>query len=154
MTPIFGDMFAHMRWADRRALSMLRDAGDSAPEAWKLFCHILGAERIWIARILRRPLTNDPWPALTPEECEEWMTGNGRDLQTIIADDSPFDPDAVMEYRNVAGREFRNTLSDILIHLALHGMHHRGQIVKLLRQAGREVLPLDYIVFAREGKPS
>jgi len=39
---------------------------------------------------------------------------------------------------------------DILLHVAMHGQYHRGQINQLLRGAGLEPISVDYIVFVRE----
>jgi len=52
-------------------------------------------------------------------------------------------------YRNSAGRSYENSVADIIIHTAMHGEHHRGQIARLLRAAGREPPYTDYIQYAR-----
>jgi uncharacterized damage-inducible protein DinB len=152
MTPILADMYAHLRWADRRTLAMLRDAGDAAPEALRLYAHIIGAERIWLDRILGREYVPDPWPALNFDQCEETLRNNGAEFEAVLSDPSRFNPASTVEYRNVTGALFRSSLSDILIHIALHGAYHRGQVAKLLRQGGCSVLPTDYIVYCREEK--
>ena len=36
-----------------------------------------------------------------------------------------------------------------LLHVPLHGQYHRGKINLLLRQAGRQPAPTDYITFVR-----
>ncbi len=153
MNPQFADMFAHMRWADRRAFAMLRESGDASPEAWKIFYHVLASERLWLSRIFGRPAETDTWPVLTPEKCEEWMSSSGEEFRKLVAKDSGFDAESAVEYRRVDGTPFRTTLSDILTHSAFHGNYHRGQIAKLLRQAGCVPVPTDYIVYCREGKP-
>jgi uncharacterized damage-inducible protein DinB len=54
-----------------------------------------------------------------------------------------------VSYRNSAGREFTNTVADIVTHVAMHGSHHRGQIALKLRASGQEPPYVDYIQFAR-----
>jgi uncharacterized damage-inducible protein DinB len=40
--------------------------------------------------------------------------------------------------KNSSGKEFQNTLGDILTHVAIYNQHHRGQINFCLRGAGLE----------------
>ena len=53
-------------------------------------------------------------------------------------------------YRNRAGKEYRNTVGDILAHVALHGSHHRGQLALLVRQGGGVPAGTDYITYLWE----
>ena len=55
-----------------------------------------------------------------------------------------------VEYRTSTGAPFRSTVADIVLHVAMHGGHHRGQIATLARQAGATPTSMDYILFARE----
>ena len=52
-------------------------------------------------------------------------------------------------YRNSAGHAYENSAADIVIHTGMHGEHHRGQIARLLRAAGREPPYTDYIQYVR-----
>ena len=54
---------------------------------------------------------------------------------------------------NSAGDEFDNAIEDILVHVAMHGTYHRGQVTLLVRDAGAEPQPTDYIAFVR-GAPA
>ena len=54
-----------------------------------------------------------------------------------------------VRYTNSAGDSFANSVGDILTHVAMHGVHHRGQIAASLRANGAEPPALDYIRFAR-----
>lgn len=58
-----------------------------------------------------------------------------------------------ISYRNSAGASFTSTLEEILLHVALHGSYHRGQIAMILRNAGETPAPTDFIAFAR-GAPA
>jgi uncharacterized damage-inducible protein DinB len=40
-------------------------------------------------------------------------------------------------------------VGEIITHVTMHGGHHRGQIARALRQAGREPPYTDYIQFSR-----
>jgi uncharacterized damage-inducible protein DinB len=54
-----------------------------------------------------------------------------------------------VHYRNSAGAEFESKMSDILLHVALHGSYHRGKIAAALRAGHAEPAPSDYIAFVR-----
>jgi uncharacterized damage-inducible protein DinB len=40
-------------------------------------------------------------------------------------------------------------VDDILLHVALHGSYHRGQVALLVREAANKPAPTDYIGFVR-----
>jgi uncharacterized damage-inducible protein DinB len=52
-------------------------------------------------------------------------------------------------YKNSKGTVFNNTVEEILVHLTIHGQHHRAQIANLLRQSGIEPPATDIIFFLR-----
>lgn len=49
-----------------------------------------------------------------------------------------------VEYHTSNGATFRNSVADILTHVALHGSYHRGQIALVTREAGPTPVPTDY----------
>jgi uncharacterized damage-inducible protein DinB len=48
--------------------------------------------------------------------------------------------------------EFQTPIKDLLMHVALHGSYHRGQIAQALRLAGGEPVNTDFITFVRESE--
>jgi len=56
-------------------------------------------------------------------------------------------------YRNSIGDEYTNSPADILIHVALHGAYHRGQIAAAVRAGGDTPATTDYIAYVR-GTPA
>jgi uncharacterized damage-inducible protein DinB len=54
-------------------------------------------------------------------------------------------------YTNTKGQQFWNRLSDVAVHIAFHGVHHRGQIAALVRQHGGEPAYTDFIQAVRTG---
>jgi uncharacterized damage-inducible protein DinB len=54
-----------------------------------------------------------------------------------------------IEYHSSDGAFHKSTLSDIIIHVANHGTHHRGQIATLLRQENIAPPASDFIFFSR-----
>jgi uncharacterized damage-inducible protein DinB len=55
-------------------------------------------------------------------------------------------------YTNSKGERWTSAVVDILMHVVMHSVHHRGQIAADMRAAGFEPPYVDYIHAVREGK--
>ena len=140
----------HLEWADERVLASLRETRTPLPAAINLYCHVLGAENAWITRINGVPPIVAIWPEITLDECEILAKNNVAALRELFARLTPDDLGREITYRNSAGVEFTTALEDILLHVALHGSYHRGQVAALLRSAGDTPNPTDYIQWVRD----
>jgi uncharacterized damage-inducible protein DinB len=146
-------LIAHMRWADALVADALEHRG--APEkAIRLFAHIAAAEHLWYARIMAEPPRHPVWPELSVGDARALSAEHAGPFQRLVVDAEGNGANAdalsrVVQYRNSAGREFSNIVSDILTHVAVHGSHHRGQIAQLVRASGQEPPYVDYIQFVR-----
>ena len=143
----------HLRWADIHVLDGLRVAGSAEPRALEIFAHVLGAEQVWVSRILGRSSDVAVWPTLTLDECRALAGRNAADLRDIVGEGADAAMFREVAYVNSAGKPFRSTVEDIVLHVALHGMYHRGQVALLVRAGGGEPTPTDYIAFIR-GAPA
>lgn len=150
MTPMLVEMrrlFDHVAWADTRLLAALQ--GAAATPALREYAHILGADEVWLARLEGRPPRVAVWPALPLGElaalAESVSAGYANYLQSL--DEAALD--RLVAYTNSAGQSFQNSVRDILLQVALHAQYHRGKINLLLRQAGVEPAPTDYIAYVR-----
>jgi len=151
--PMLRRLFAHLEWADRRTLDALRRAGAPPPRALELFAHVLGAEQNWLARIEQRAPNAPIWPAPSLDDCERLMKEAHAGWERFLASCAPSDLERLVHYKNSAGAEFDSRVDDILLHVSLHGANHRGQVNALLRAAGAEPLPGDFIAYVR-GAPA
>ena len=151
-------LWAHAVWADRRLLDALLAAGttDDDParqaaldEAWREYAHVLGAEAVWLSRLERRAPDSAVWPTGDRDGVIELharvVAGYDRYLSAL----EPSLLSHELEYRTSSGLDFRTSIADILLHIALHGQYHRGKVNLLLRQAGAEAAPADFVSFAR-----
>lgn len=146
-------LFVHLRWADSQALGALRASNGQPTQARQLYAHVLGAEETWLARVEGRAPALAVWPDLDVEQCVAWAERIHRQLDPLLAGLDPARLADEVAYVNSAGRPFRSTLRDILLHVALHGQYHRGQVALLLRASGFVPAPTDYIAWAR-GAPA
>lgn len=142
-------LWAHAVWADGRLLDALRAGGEPPAEALVEYAHVLGAEETWLARLEGRAPSAPVWPEPSLEDAAALAArlseGYGRYLEGLTERKL----EEPVTYRNSAGVEFTNTVGDILLHVALHGQYHRGKVNLLLRRAGREPAPADYIAWVR-----
>jgi uncharacterized damage-inducible protein DinB len=142
-------LVAHMRWADARVADELEDAPSADPEAVRLFAHIASVEHLWYSRIFGGTPAHAVWPALSVAESRRLAGEHAELFERLVDAADAAALDRVVEYRNSAGIDYRSSVSDIVLHTAMHGEHHRGQIARLVRAAGREPPYTDYIQFAR-----
>jgi len=149
MQPILQRLVEHMSWADSQVLARLRGAPEDTA-AMKWYAHVLAAERIWHLRLHGQDWTTQRvWPALSLDECAALAEQNSSQLRQFVARLKDDELERTITYTNSSGDTFTNTISDMLTHVALHGVHHRGQIAASLRANGVDPPALDFIRVAR-----
>jgi uncharacterized damage-inducible protein DinB len=152
MTPEdVGRLVAYDRVANELSLASLATMTPPPPKGVATMAHIIGAERLWLARIEGEPSPLPVWPEFD-------LDGATRELEAL---DLPWDNlldglDAAalareVRYTNSRGETFTNRLDDILQHVFLHSSHHRGQIAAAVRAAGGTPAYTDYIHIVRSG---
>lgn len=147
----FQRLFDYDAWGNRESLRSLDSAGAGLERALKIFSHIVGAERVWLARLdEHNPPLPAPWPELSLEQCRVAVDEVGAQWRQFIGNLEPDQLDRDIVYRNTKGIEFRTPLVDILQHLVTHSAYHRGQIAATVRQAGGVPVPTDYVVYVRQ----
>jgi uncharacterized damage-inducible protein DinB len=142
-------LFDHMAWADERALKALRKSEGASELAHSELAHVLGAEHVWLARLEGRPASVPVWPELSVDECEALARETQAAFHTFVERQDETTLERTVHYRNSVGAEFDTKVSDILLHVALHGSYHRGKVAAALRASGAEPAPTDYIAFVR-----
>lgn len=143
-------LFQHAAWADQEVMAALEAGSEPESEAFKLFSHLLVAEYVWLCRIQSKdPDMNSVWPVLSASECRALSSQTRAGYQALLETTAEDQLMAVVSYRNMKGEEFRTPLCDILLHVALHGAYHRGQIASILRRAGIDPVSTDFIIFSR-----
>ena len=118
--------------------------------------HIFAAQAVWRTRLEGVSPTTflDPGEYPTPLALR-FAFGAERArfsacLETVV-DDSALE--RVVAYQTMNGDPFSQPVGEILQHVLLHSMYHRGQITARLIDLGHEsaLLPTDLIVYQREG---
>jgi uncharacterized damage-inducible protein DinB len=148
-----GKLLDHLGWADARVLESLRAAPHPDQRALDLYAHVLGAEHVWLSRILKRAPREKIWPDLDLERAAALAAENAVGLRSLLDSCSADELQRSVAYNNSAGLAFESTIEDMLLQVVLHGCYHRGQVALLLRDSGAEPWPTDYIAFIR-GSPA
>lgn len=144
-------LFDHVAWADAQALAALRTLPASSPEhaqAARIYAHLAAAEHVWLARLEGRTPAYPVWPDLALDQAAALAEESIAGLRDIARREDA-SVARVVEYRTSAGQPFRNTVGEILAHVALHGSYHRGQLALLTREGGGAPIATDFIAFVR-----
>lgn len=153
MTSHIGRLFEHLWWADERCGQSLAAMDNPPEELVGLYAHIIGAELVWIDRIEGVPPTADVWPEGSLSDARS-LADTARDrYRDFLERLEPGTLEEYVAYINSAGDQFESSVGDILLHVALHGAYHRGQVARGVRANGSDPEPTDYIAFIR-GAPA
>jgi len=143
-------MFEHVKWANARIYDAIAQAGEASEYVTTLLHHVLRAEQVWLTRMKGQDSSHLPlWQSCSLQELTELMRHNEQDYQVYLAALDESRLDEMITYRNQSGTPFTTSIRNILIHVALHGSYHRGQINAALRREGHEPINVDYITFVR-----
>jgi uncharacterized damage-inducible protein DinB len=144
-------LLTYDEWANRAFLAAL-SALESPPEtAVRFMGHIIGAERLWLARLTHEDPPVEVWPAI---ERSNWtqaldeLSAMWRRYEATLTEDRLSER---ISYTNSKGEPWMSTTGDILMHVVIHAGYHRGQIALELRRAGVTPPYTDFIHAVRQG---
>jgi uncharacterized damage-inducible protein DinB len=148
MTEMLLRFFEFDSWANQESLRSLEAMANPPERAVALMAHIAATQRLWLERALSRPQSVAVWPQWSlAETAKELPAVLGEWRRLITAGDLSRE----FAYANTKGQQFRNRLSDVALHVAFHGVYHRGQIAALVRQHGGQPAYTDFIQAVRTG---
>lgn len=142
-------LFRFNDWANRRVIAVLKR--HDCPAAVRVMSHVLTAEKEYFERLFGKDSTGfDFWPESGPDALSSLAMENAENYERLL---SRFDDEGLgqrADYRTSEGEAVTNSFRDMLSHVILHSMNHRGQALTLLRQEGIEPPVVDYIIYRRE----
>ena len=143
-------LYDHLAWADCLVLDALEKAGEPSVPILRILGHLFSAERIWLMRIRQEETSKEAvWASLSLAQCRAVAEESKAGFRKIVQNATDDRLAALISYRTTKGQPMESSLHDILLHVALHGSYHRGQIAALLRREGLEPVGTDFITFAR-----
>ncbi len=141
-------LYVYNDWANRRVIRALKT--DPCEEALKKLGHILIAEKEYYERLFGKDSTGfDFFPDLSIDECSDLAKENAEAYESLL---KKFDDEGLgqrVRYYTSGGEAVENSFREILTHVLLHSMNHRGQILTVLREQGYKPFELDYIIYER-----
>ena len=144
-------MFTFDHWATMASLDAVAAHAERVPRSLAWLNHILGAKRVWLARVTSTAMPFGVNPTFGVDELggEFEVARAGRN--DFLATQTDADMARVIHYHSLKGDPFSSPLGDILAHVPVHGQHHRGQVNAELRAAGLTPPVIDFIAAARTG---
>ena len=152
MTHPFSRLFTFDAWATRATLESLvaMDAPPQAAVRW--IAHVVGAQEVWWGRMQDPLVPAEVWPEMELDETadrHERMVARWAGL--LAAAEPAVALDGTLHYANTRGERLSTPVADVLTHVVLHGMHHRGQIAAAVRAAGGTPAATDFVHASRIG---
>lgn len=144
-------MFEYDAWANREALSSLRDATSPPEKAVRMMSHVIATLMLWHDRIVQDEARVPVWPEWTIAACEQHLEPALLEWKTLVTDVIDSDLDRVIRYTNSKGETYSSSFKDIAIHVSMHGAYHRGQVAAELSRVGEKPAYTDFIHAARTG---
>ena len=142
-------LFVYNDWANRKVLTAVKASGNA--EAAKRLAHILVTEREYYERLHGKDSTGfNFWPDIEPEEMSPYLMENAESYERLLGQFEDEGLGQQVTYYTSEGERVKNSFREILTHVLLHSMSHRGQVIKLLREGGFEPPVIDYIIYCRE----
>lgn len=142
------ELFQYNDWANRVLVRCLKE--NECEKALAYLSHVLITEKEYYERLFGKDSTGfDFWQELSIEECSKLARENAEKYENLL---ERFDDEGLGQtvvYYTSEGTQVENDFREILTHVLLHSMNHRGQALTMLRQAEFEPPVLDYIIYRR-----
>lgn len=151
-------LYSHHDWAMERLLGIAErlpaeqlagTRGAGYGSFFDVLGHVLSAETVWLGRWRG----DEGWldsatPASVGELRERWAE-HSRTRWAFIAGLTSERLAEPVHYKNSRGEPFAEPLGDLMLHVAIHGAHHRSEASELLTGLGHPVPAMDYVHYLR-----
>jgi uncharacterized damage-inducible protein DinB len=152
------DMMEHLRrlfdydaWANREVLAALKATAQPPARSVKFMAHILSAELLWLQRLQQQTQSLPVWPEFTLAECESHAAELALLWRNYLGHLTSAGLEKSIFYVNSKGERWASKRQDILLHVVMHAVYHRGQIATDMRAAGLTPSYTDFIHCVRQG---
>jgi uncharacterized damage-inducible protein DinB len=152
------ELILYMLWADRTVLGavrevsvedLTRDAGVSYGSLLGTMAHMLGAQRMWLARFSGLHLDRVLGPA-DFRDLISWIHGweeTAAETEAFVAGLTDEQLATPITWTNTRGETYTLPLWQPVVHMVNHATYHRGQVISMLRQMGYAVPSTDLVYY-------
>jgi uncharacterized damage-inducible protein DinB len=155
----FKSLLVYETWANKATLDSIESVPPSARQALtferalQVMAHNQLARRAWLNRIHGKPHGVADW---FPTWNVEQIAADAADLDRAWADFLGTLQDADLgrriDYAASDGTAYSSLIRDILTHVANHSTYHRGQVARLVSEAGGRRATTDFIAMSRKAR--
>lgn len=159
----FKDVYRHMEWADSMIWQAVLDAEDVRDDefAQRSLFHIHEVQHSFLNAWSGKPMERFAQDGFGDARAvREWGKAFYGDLDAFLTglDASQLAESHVLPWAKFFARRLgrdaaETTLIETMHQLGSHSMHHRGQVMRRMRELGVAPPGLDYIVWAWMGRP-
>ncbi|MBT32407.1 MAG: damage-inducible protein DinB [Thalassobius sp.] len=147
MEEFFKGLFTYSHYFNQKIAEVILANNAKMPtRSLELFSHMVNAHHIWNCRIMDVTPQLKVW-SMSP--LEELMAIDNENYKVSLDILTETELNGSISYSNSKGKQFANSVQDILFHVINHSTHHRGQIIMLMRQQDIEPPVTDYIFYKR-----
>jgi uncharacterized damage-inducible protein DinB len=136
-------LIRHCNWANEAWIDFIGRKCPTDEYLLQRMSHILLGEQAWFQRLDGA----DPDPSLWNLMTIPQLRDKQKEHQQIYARVLNGDLNRVVGYTRFTGERYQSPVADILVHLALHGTHHRGQMAINASGKGLKPINTDFIQF-------
>ena len=136
----------HSLWANELWLGFIESNFPDDEFLLKRMGHILLGEQAWFRRIAGEEPDRNIWRLMTVPELREMHRLHRVVYGGLLAGGNE-SLERTLDYKRFTGEEYRSPVTDILLHLSTHGMHHRGQMATYVSSKGVPPINTDFIQF-------
>ena len=144
-------LYTYNDWANRRLITALKNS--PSEKGQKLLAHVLITEAEYFQRLHGKDSTGfDFWQERSLEDLSKLAHENAENYERLL---KKFDDEGlgqIARYFTSEGEAVENTFREVLTHVLLHSMNHRGQVNTAIRESGFTPPSTDYIIYCREVK--
>jgi len=147
----FISLFEYEFWANKKILTAL-ETNTSSKEIMDLFSHMLADMKPWVILLRKEGFSEkiNCQPSWNINQCGTELDELRGNLSGYLNSATAMEFGNIIESKGSKGQIFRNTVADVLTHIASHSEYHRGQIEMLIRKKTNTFLPLSHMYYLRE----
>ena len=141
--PTLPTLVRHNVWANDEWIALMQGCQPPPAELLRIMSHVLLGEQAWFQRLADENPDRDIWRTLSTGALREMHTQHAERYRALL----DADVDRLVEFVRFTAERGRASVGDILVHLALHGAHHRGQLAARAAAYGIACPNTDFIQF-------
>jgi uncharacterized damage-inducible protein DinB len=154
MIELIQSLFAHMAWADTAILKAVatHDGASADDQLRKLLFHVVTVEAFFLSLFQHRAFDMQRWKQAPGaiDEMERQFREAHADAAAYTARLDEAELARTIEFPVPSFKDFRPSVRDALLQVAMHSEHHRAQVAMRLRALGGTPPVVDYIVWVRD----